>query len=203
MWALSSLTRDQTCIPWIARWILNQWTIREVPRADLLKVLVLLSLTCLKPFRGPKLSPRQCPGSCGSQSPAGTGPRDLASFACCHLNFYTTVTLLQFFKDSWLPLALRLFLKFLPMFEMLTISYLSFRFHLKHDFLPESFLFFRSSSSFPNIGFHACVRESQMWKIHHGLFLCFHCLSLEGGTLCLSVIFPVITMWLVLSQCCV
>ena len=30
MWGLSSLTRDQTCIPCIARWILNHWTSREV-----------------------------------------------------------------------------------------------------------------------------------------------------------------------------
>ena len=31
MWDLSSPTRDQTCIPCIARWILNHWTTREVP----------------------------------------------------------------------------------------------------------------------------------------------------------------------------
>ena len=31
MWAPSSLTRDQTHIPRIARWILNHWTTREVP----------------------------------------------------------------------------------------------------------------------------------------------------------------------------
>ena len=31
MWDLSSLTRDQTCISCIARWILNHWTTREVP----------------------------------------------------------------------------------------------------------------------------------------------------------------------------
>ena len=31
MWDLSFLTRDQTCVPCIARWILNHWTIREVP----------------------------------------------------------------------------------------------------------------------------------------------------------------------------
>ena len=28
---LSSLTRDWTCVPCIARWILNHWTTREVP----------------------------------------------------------------------------------------------------------------------------------------------------------------------------
>ena len=32
MWDLSSLTRDQTCVPWIARNILNHWITREVPR---------------------------------------------------------------------------------------------------------------------------------------------------------------------------
>ena len=31
MWDFSSPTRDQTCVPWIARQILNQWTTREVP----------------------------------------------------------------------------------------------------------------------------------------------------------------------------
>ena len=31
MWDLTSPTRDQTCAPCIARWILNHWTTREVP----------------------------------------------------------------------------------------------------------------------------------------------------------------------------
>ena len=31
MWDLSSLTRDWPCVPWIAGWILNHWTTREVP----------------------------------------------------------------------------------------------------------------------------------------------------------------------------
>ena len=31
MWDLSSLTRDQTHIPCIARQLLNDWTTREVP----------------------------------------------------------------------------------------------------------------------------------------------------------------------------
>ena len=30
-WDLSSPTRDLTCIPCIARWILNYWTTREIP----------------------------------------------------------------------------------------------------------------------------------------------------------------------------
>ena len=30
MWDLSSLTRDWTCTPWIGRWSLNHWTIREI-----------------------------------------------------------------------------------------------------------------------------------------------------------------------------
>ena len=31
MWDLSSLTRNQTCVPCVGRWSLNQWTTREVP----------------------------------------------------------------------------------------------------------------------------------------------------------------------------
>ena len=31
MWDLSSLTRDQTCISCIGRWIINHWTTRKVP----------------------------------------------------------------------------------------------------------------------------------------------------------------------------
>ena len=31
MWDLSFLTRNQTCIPCTRRWILNYWTIKEVP----------------------------------------------------------------------------------------------------------------------------------------------------------------------------
>ena len=31
MWDLSPLTRYPTCVPCIGRWILNHWTIREVP----------------------------------------------------------------------------------------------------------------------------------------------------------------------------
>ena len=33
MWHLSSLTRDQTCVPCIGKWILNHWTTREVPHS--------------------------------------------------------------------------------------------------------------------------------------------------------------------------
>jgi len=32
MWDLSSLTRDQTCVSCIAKYILNPWTTREVPQ---------------------------------------------------------------------------------------------------------------------------------------------------------------------------
>ena len=32
MWDLSSPTRNRTCVPCIGKWILNQWTTREVPR---------------------------------------------------------------------------------------------------------------------------------------------------------------------------
>ena len=31
VWDLSSLTKDQTGVPCIARWSLNHWTTREVP----------------------------------------------------------------------------------------------------------------------------------------------------------------------------
>ena len=31
---LSSLTKDQTRIPWIARWMLNPWTTKEVPQTS-------------------------------------------------------------------------------------------------------------------------------------------------------------------------
>ena len=34
MWDLSTLTRDRTDIPHIGRWILNQWTTREVPTSS-------------------------------------------------------------------------------------------------------------------------------------------------------------------------
>ena len=30
MWGLSSPTRDGTCVPCVALWILNHWTCREV-----------------------------------------------------------------------------------------------------------------------------------------------------------------------------
>ena len=36
MWDLNSPTRDQTRVPCIARWVLNHWTIREVPGSSLL-----------------------------------------------------------------------------------------------------------------------------------------------------------------------
>ena len=42
MWDLSSLTRDQTCVPCIGRRILYHWTTREVPLA-----LVLLSISVM------------------------------------------------------------------------------------------------------------------------------------------------------------
>ena len=36
LWDLSSLTRDQTCVPCIGRQILNHWTSRDVPQLLLL-----------------------------------------------------------------------------------------------------------------------------------------------------------------------
>ena len=35
MWDLSTLTRDRTCVPCIARWILNHQITREVPNISL------------------------------------------------------------------------------------------------------------------------------------------------------------------------
>ena len=34
----NSLTRNQTCAPCIARWILNHWTTREVPQHFIVKI---------------------------------------------------------------------------------------------------------------------------------------------------------------------
>ena len=39
MWNLSSLIRDRTCVLFIARWILNHWTTREVPQMPFLILL--------------------------------------------------------------------------------------------------------------------------------------------------------------------
>ena len=37
VWALGSLTRDQTCVPCVGRWILNHWTTKEVPELALMR----------------------------------------------------------------------------------------------------------------------------------------------------------------------
>ena len=37
MWDLRSLTRDQTSVPCITRWILNQWTTRKIPPLPIFK----------------------------------------------------------------------------------------------------------------------------------------------------------------------
>ena len=42
MWDLSSLTRDRTHIPCIARQILNLWTIKEVPKKNVLNKKIIL-----------------------------------------------------------------------------------------------------------------------------------------------------------------
>ena len=47
MWDLSSLTRDQTCVPCVRRQILNQWTTREV-----LASLVFVSTSSFGGCRG-------------------------------------------------------------------------------------------------------------------------------------------------------
>ena len=44
MWVLSSLTRDQTHIPYVEKWILNYWTNREVPVARFVFTTVFLDL---------------------------------------------------------------------------------------------------------------------------------------------------------------
>ena len=51
----------------------------------------------------------------------------LPALSVAHLNLHATVSLLQFSEYSLLPLASRLFLKFSPMFEMLTNLLLVFQ----------------------------------------------------------------------------
>ena len=34
---LAALTRDQTCVPCIAKWLLAHWTTRQVPRALIIR----------------------------------------------------------------------------------------------------------------------------------------------------------------------
>ena len=46
MWVLNSPTRDQNCVPFIVRWILNHWTTKEVPR---MVILTLIPPTTIKP----------------------------------------------------------------------------------------------------------------------------------------------------------
>ena len=46
MWVLYSPTRDQNCVPFIVRWILNHWTTKEVPR---MVILTLIPPTTIKP----------------------------------------------------------------------------------------------------------------------------------------------------------
>ena len=46
MGVLNSPARDQNCVPFIARWILNHWTTREVP---CLVILTLIPPTTTKP----------------------------------------------------------------------------------------------------------------------------------------------------------
>ena len=40
MWGLSFLTRDQAFVTCMERWILNKWTIREVPKTILEDLLI-------------------------------------------------------------------------------------------------------------------------------------------------------------------
>ena len=41
MWDPSSLTRDQTHVPFNGRWILNHWTIREIPLSFFFVIIML------------------------------------------------------------------------------------------------------------------------------------------------------------------
>ena len=50
IWDLSSLGRDQTSVPWIARQILNPWTTREVPPAILFSVLAMMQVIATCPI---------------------------------------------------------------------------------------------------------------------------------------------------------
>ena len=53
-WDLGSLTRDQTPVPCIGRWILNHWTIHEVPTFNTLTLA----------FRPRHLCAKMLPGVC-------------------------------------------------------------------------------------------------------------------------------------------
>ena len=57
MWNLSSLTRNQTCIPCTARQFLNHWTTREVPVWYF--VVVVQSLSRVRLFATPWAAARQ------------------------------------------------------------------------------------------------------------------------------------------------
>ena len=44
MWDLGSPNGDQTHVPHVARWILNHWATREVPRALVYGMLVMCTM---------------------------------------------------------------------------------------------------------------------------------------------------------------
>ena len=43
VWDLSSLTRDQVCVPCIGRWSLNHWTASEVPKIGISNQVLLIT----------------------------------------------------------------------------------------------------------------------------------------------------------------
>ena len=57
MWDLSSLTRDWTCAPYIEKWCLNPWTIREVPRLYFFKVVLSIPKNWAESFHMPLIFP--------------------------------------------------------------------------------------------------------------------------------------------------
>ena len=65
MWALSFRTRDRTCVPYMARWILNHWTTREVPVSSFLiwMYYYYLGTPTSKCLKGPGC------GHCGERGP--------------------------------------------------------------------------------------------------------------------------------------
>ena len=65
MWDLSSPTRNQTHVPCIARWILNQWNTREAPSIIVLHACMLSHFSQVGLFETPWTVACQAPLSMG------------------------------------------------------------------------------------------------------------------------------------------
>ena len=91
MWDLSSPTKDQTHVPCIGRWILNHWTIREIPPSNTLTLASrprhlgakMLPGVCVTP--GHKLEPWDALDShCTERWGTGTGGRESDTLMWAH-----------------------------------------------------------------------------------------------------------------------